>query len=112
MTDEDIARVCHEANRALQIAQGEPVVSVHWDEKSDWRQELSVSGVRRYRAGETPEQVHAAWVERLTAEGWTLGDGKDPLAKTHPCLLPWRELPPEQQVKDLLFAAIVRVLAG
>jgi hypothetical protein len=35
---------------------------------------------------------------------------KDPDAKTHPCILPYHELPLEQRLKDSLFMAIVHAL--
>jgi hypothetical protein len=63
-------------------------------------------------AGETPEQHHEAWRARLTALGWVYGERKDYEARTHPCLRPWRELPREQQVKDMVFLAVVRELTS
>jgi hypothetical protein len=50
-------------------------------------------------------------MERMRAEGWTYGDVKDFGRKTHPTLLPFDELPTDQQLKDRLFIAIVRALA-
>jgi hypothetical protein len=43
------------------------------------------------------------------AAGWVYGEVKDPDAKppTHPCIVPFEELPPEQQFKDVLFKTIV-----
>ncbi len=34
------------------------------------------------------------------------------MAKTHHCLVPYAELPLEQRVKDNLYGAVVRTLAG
>ncbi len=42
--------------------------------------------------------------------GWRYGLKKDPAAKTHPCLVPYWQLPAEQRRKDGLFAAIVAAL--
>jgi hypothetical protein len=39
--------------------------------------------------------------------GWTYGQVKGAHAKTHPCCVPYEELPVEQRRKDALFKAIV-----
>jgi len=46
------------------------------------------------------------------ADGWQLGETKDPVAKTHPALVPYEHLSAEVQAKDAVFAAIVLALAG
>ena len=106
----DIARVCHEANRAWQIVTGDPAVSPLWDEAPEWQRASAVEGVRHALNGATAEQLHQAWCDYKTADGWTYGSTKDETAKTHPCLVPYNELPPEQLRKDDLFAAIVAAL--
>jgi hypothetical protein len=47
----------------------------------------------------------------LRADGWRYGEAKDEGAKTHPCPVPFAELPEDQQRKDALFVAIVQALA-
>jgi hypothetical protein len=39
------------------------------------------------------------------------GEVKDAEKKTHPCIVPYKDLPPEQQAKDHLFKAVVSALA-
>ena len=41
--------------------------------------------------------------------GGAVVNGED--AKTHPCMMPFNELPREQQMKDRLFIGIVRALS-
>jgi hypothetical protein len=108
---EDIARVVHAANRELQIVQGDPRPTPPWDEITEAMARDVTEGVLAVLGGATPEQSHEAWCDRHRADGWTYGEIKDAQAKTHPCLVPWDELPREQQLKDLLFGAIVRALA-
>ncbi len=107
----DIARVCHEANRALQLLLGDDAVSPPWDEAPEWQRESAVSGVREAVAGATPEQLHQLWCDFKVNDGWTHGPVKDAEAKTHPCLVPYEELPAGQKRKDHLFAAIVAALS-
>ncbi len=107
---EAIARVCHDANRAWQIATEDPAPSPPWDEAPQWQRDSAVDGVRHALNGASPEQMHQAWCDYKTADGWTYGAMKDAEAKTHPCLVPYAELPPEQHRKDDLFVAIVQAL--
>lgn len=46
---------------------------------------------------------HDNWLKQKVAEGWVYGEVKDPEAKTHPCCVPYEELPESQKFKDLLF---------
>lgn len=44
------------------------------------------------------------------ADGWKFGPVKDPIAKLHPCLVPFEDLPKEEQTKDFIFRAVVCAL--
>jgi hypothetical protein len=112
MTTDDIARVCHEANRAIQQVTGDPAISPPWDEAPDWQRESAVEGVEKAIAGATPEQLHESWCEFKLADGWAYGPVKDAEAKTHPCLVAYDQLPAEQRSKDAVFSAIVQALAA
>lgn len=111
---EDIASVIHDANRRLQIVQGDPRPSPLWDDAPDYQARESVASVEEALADpdRTPEQNHQGWYERLTADGWRYGEVKDEAAKTHPLLVPWAELPAEAKAKDRLFVAVVRALTA
>lgn len=113
MKAEDIARVCHEANRALQITQADPAVSPSWDEAPEWQTASAVEGVEKALAGATPEQLHQSWCEFKLNDGWVYGETKDAdaMPPTHPCLVEYAELPADQRLKDDLFRAIVSTLA-
>jgi RyR domain len=89
------------------------VPSPPWDEAPDYQAEQATAGVQEVIRNPdlTAEQSHELWVTRMRDGGWTHGQVKDPVQKTHPTLLPWAELPTEQQLKDRLFIAIVRALA-
>lgn len=108
----DIARVCHEANRALQIIQGDPNPSMGWMLAEAWQRESAVESVKAAIEGKDAEQLHQAWVDVKVADGWVHGDVKDATAKTHPCLVPYDELDSGQKLKDHVFSAIVTTMTG
>lgn len=112
MNVETIARVCHEANRAWCIAHGDESQPA-WDDAPDWQRTSAIAGVEHAIANPdvTPRGSHESWLKHKDAGGWAYGPVKDPEAKTHPCMVPYDELPPGQRAKDALFTAIVRALA-
>lgn len=107
-----IARVVHEANRALQVEQADPTIAVSppWDETDPETRASAVEGVVGVLEGNTPEESHASWSAFKERNGWVYGSVKDGEAKTHPCLVPYAELPDSQRVKDELFVSVVRAL--
>lgn len=44
--------------------------------------------------------VHEVWAAGRMAEGWTYGPVRDDAAKTHPCLVPYEELPDSEREYD------------
>jgi hypothetical protein len=113
MNPKQIARVVHEANRAVQIEQDDPTIPVSpsWDDLDEETRASALDGVNGVIAGNTPEQSHENWVRFKVTNGWTLGPVKDEMTKQHPLLVPYAELPESQKAKDDLFVAIVRALS-
>lgn len=111
MNIERIAELCHEVNRAYCIAIGDDS-QVPWNDAPDNIKASAVDGVKAHlKEPLTPEESHQRWCDFKVADGWVYGLVKDVVAKTHPCLVPYSELPSEQRVKDYLFAAVVRTIA-
>lgn len=109
---EQIARVCHEANRGWCEANGD-FSQVPWEDAALWQRASALTGVMVALSGDHgPEEQHQAWVEAKIEDGWIWGEVKDPELKTHPCLVPYDKLLPELRVKDDLFIAIVDALGS
>lgn len=107
----EIARVCHEANRAYCVAHGD-TSQPSWDEAPEWQKASARNGVIHALSNPdaTPEDSHKSWLRAKEAEGWIYGEIKDPEKKQHPCFRPYAELPADQRKKDELFLAVVRAL--
>src|SRR5882762_11783264 len=112
MIDELIAKTCHEANRALCAAFGDHS-QLAWADAPEWQRESAVNGVKFCIANPDapPSANHDSWMAEKVAAGWILGAVKDADAKTHPCIVPYEELPPDQKAKDYVFKAIVGAFA-
>jgi len=108
-TLENIAKVCHEANRAYCLSLGDDS-QLSWEEAPDWQKQSAYNGVvfhyNNHNAG--PEASHNSWYQEKELDGWLYGEVKDVENKKHPCMVPYDELPVEQKAKDYIFCAIVK----
>lgn len=103
-----IAQLAHAINIAYCEAIGD-LSQAAWDNAPDWQKKSAIAGVEMHLANPdaTPEQSHESWLKQKIADGWVYGEVKDEKLKTHPCCLPYDELPAEQKAKDYLFRAAV-----
>ena len=46
------------------------------------------------------ENAHEVWAAGRVAEGWTYGEKRDDVAKKHPCLVPYDQLPESEKEYD------------
>lgn len=53
-----------------------------------------------------PEELHNDWWRKYEEMGWTYGEKRDPVAKTHPDMVPFDELGWREQNKDAVFVAL------
>lgn len=103
-----IAALAHTLNRAYCQSIGDDS-QPSWEDAPDWQKESAELGVKMHLANPdaTPEDSHASWLAHKESEGWVYGEVKDEAAKTHPCCLPYDQLPVEQKAKDYIFRAAV-----
>jgi hypothetical protein len=112
-TPEQIAKVCHETNRAYCQTLGDNS-QISWEDAPDWQRSSAITGVL-YHLGNpnsTPADSHNSWLKEKEETGWKYGAVKNPETKEHPCFVPFEQLPQEQQIKDKLFLSVVRSMAG
>jgi hypothetical protein len=56
----------------------------------DWRQKVKTAAIAE----------HERWCAERRRQGWIYGKKEDPVAKTHPCMLPWDQIEPDEKGND------------
>lgn len=107
---EAIAAACHQQNQAWCIAHGD-MSQADWLATPANIRASAIDGVEHALTGAGPMESHQNWRRFKEADGWVYGPVKDVVAKTHPCMVPYSDLPPAQQHKDNLFIAMVVQMA-
>lgn len=111
--EEKIARACHEVNRAYCQSIGDNS-QMAWEDAPEMIRKSVVSGVVLHLEagpqGVPPGTSHQAWLDYKLAEGWKWGPTKNFDTREHPNLMPFNDLPVNEQAKDFIFGAVVHVL--
>jgi hypothetical protein len=110
---EDIARVCHEANRGYCHSLNDYSQPV-WELAPEWQRESAIKGVQFIldNPDAPPSASHDSWLEEKRRDGWKYGSVKDAEKKEHPCFVSYEELPLDQRRKDFIFGAVARACLG
>ncbi len=108
----DVAKICHEANRAYCETIGD-YTQPRWEDAPEWQKQSAINGViyHKQNPASKPEDSHNSWLEEKRNAGWKYGAVKDTEKKEHPCFVPYAELPEIQKIKDYIFCAICKSLA-
>lgn len=60
------------------------------------------------RSGD-PRLLHDEWVDAYEKMGWVYGQERDPIAKTHPDMVPYDDLGQLERDKDAVFVALCEI---
>lgn len=108
---EVIAELAHNINVEYTRGMGEnnAFKLMPWGALSNMAQSSMRHGVRLHLKNPDagPQAGHEEWLRYKVEQGWVYGELKDEVAKTHPCIMPFDQLPKEQQAKDHIFRAAV-----
>lgn len=106
-----LAMVAHEINRAYCQAIGDNS-QPSWEDAPDWQKNSAFLGVELHlnNPDAGPQASHESWMKQKESDGWKYGPIKNPELKEHPCMVPFDQLPREQQAKDYLFRAVVHAV--
>jgi hypothetical protein len=102
----------YEAARLAAAAADAPVVPAPWIEREDAFKDQFLEVIERqcgpYRADD-PGQLHEDWIRAYEKMGWHWGPLYDPVAKTHPDMIPYLKLGRLEQDKDSVFVALCEI---
>ena len=105
---EIVARMAHEMLRAWCELNGDRSLR-RWEDAPAWQRDSTRDTVRFFsdHPGADDGAMHEAWLDQKRRAGWTLGPVKDAERKRHPCMVPFDQLPAEQQFKDRLLRMVI-----
>jgi hypothetical protein len=104
------AEATHEANRIYCAVLGDES-QVAWAHAPQWQRDSAILGIKGIvEDNATPADSHQSWLAEKERTNWKFGLVKDAELKTHPCMVPYDQLPKEQQAKDHLFGAVARAM--
>ena len=110
---EQVAKICHEVNRAFCQTIGDDSQPT-WENAPQWQKDSAINGVKFHIAHlatgtePSPSASHDSWLAEKRDAGWKFGPVKDAEKLEHPCFVPYEELPLDQRMKDYIFGAIVK----
>lgn len=108
-----IAKVIHSANRAYVDALGGRAVNLTWEEiREEERQGLIKAISSMIINPQTPSVSHEQWCLAREKDGWTKDVKYDYNRKTTPNLVPYDQLPLEEQFKDHLYMGLASIFYG
>jgi len=99
-----------EAARAVALAYGDKVRP--WPNAPQKERDEATRDFLRYMAGQSPESDHDAFIARLKADGWTLGEKHSEVLRTHPAMVPYWDLPEHVRMPGLAFWQVALRMAG
>jgi len=112
MTIKELTKILYEATRLEAEWSHRTIVPEVWEKRDEKFRKQMIELIGRYMKMEklpTPEEAHNSWMESYFKMGWKYGDVRDPVAKLHPDLVPYYDLPLDEREKDAIFLAFVFV---
>jgi RyR domain len=106
------AEFVYDAARVQAWAMRAPVVPEMWPERDEAFRDQFIDVVTMMCGPDrktSPEELHDDWVEAYEKMGWRYGPERDPVAKTHPDMVPFDQLGPLEQAKDAVFIALCEI---
>lgn len=103
------ARFVYEAARLAAVAAHAPIIPEPWEQRDGPFKTQFLDVIEKQMGpdrSDDPAHLHGTWVEAYEAMGWRYGPRRDPVAKTHPDLVPYDDLGQLERDKDAVFVAL------
>jgi hypothetical protein len=101
------AIACHAVNNTYRLHLGEKVKPA-WEDLDEEMKKSVLDGVHHVLDGHSPRDSHINWMKFKESHGWQYGEVEDPIAKTHPCMVLYDNLPIEHRMKDEIFCSVIK----
>jgi hypothetical protein len=107
----ELAKAINSLIQQIQKLNNEEHITDDWENLSDASKNLIYENIDKVLKNPdiTPEQEHKIWMDYKLRNNWTYGVKKDPLRKTHPCLVDYKDLNFYQKLKDILVIEIIKL---
>jgi RyR domain len=102
----------YEGARLQAAAVDAPIVPEPWDQRDEAFRSQFLRVIERQCGPDrksSPEELHDDWVFAYAKMGWSFGWERDPVAKTHPDMVPFDQLEQREQDKDAVFVALCEI---
>lgn len=102
----------YETARMQAEAVGAPIIPERWSRRDDAFRTQFLDVIERQCGPDRkadPEELHNDWWRKYEEMGWRYGPTRDPVAKTHPDMVPFDELGWEERNKDAVFVALCEI---
>ena len=103
------AELVYEICRIEAAASQRPIVPEPYNQRDEAFRAQFVETIDRLCGNDapatTPEAEHDSWWRAYEQMGWEYGPVRDPVAKTHPDMVPFKELSKAERDKDEIFLA-------
>jgi len=105
----ETAKWIYEATRIEAEWSKRRIVPEKWEERDEAFRQQFMKVIDKYFKNDlpTPKEAHDSWMDAYEKMGWRYGKVRDPEKKTHPDMVPFEDLPKDEQDKDAIFLAFV-----
>jgi hypothetical protein len=106
------AEFVYEAARLAAIAADAPIIPEPWPEREQSFKTQFLDVIKQQCGPmrlNSPANLHDQWAEAYRDMGWVYGAERDPVAKTHPDMVPYDCLGQLERDKDDVFVALCEI---
>lgn len=106
------AKFVYEAARLAAQAAKAPIIPALWDEREYPFKVQFLKIIDRqcsWDRSKSPQDLHESWMKEYFEMGWTRGDAYDKKKKTHPDLIPYKDLGKLEKDKDDVFIVLCEI---